>query len=228
MNRARDRRVNDPAYIQWQKEYAAEQAATPEAQFQRAANAEAEANRQTVLNARLSDAYLNAFGTVNRSTFTEDQVPAVMDHFMSGSDYVRSRANADVLVEFILRNGLSPANIGSYTIAHSILKLWNCYVDEVAPVEVAPVVIDTRTPSEIAEAKYKSRMTEIVVYDPNTNIGYTEFDLENKVDSKTELRLRRLMEGRIGNNLYDVYLEIKDIQAQQAAEKARKAQEEAQ
>ena len=89
-------------------------------------------------------------------------------------------------------------------------------------------MIDTRTPSEIAEAKYKSRMTEIVVYDPNTNIGYTEFDLENKVDSKTELRLRRLMEGRIGNNLYDVYLEIKDIQAQQAAEKARKAQEEAQ
>ena len=181
-----------------------------------------------MLNARLSDAYLNAFGTVNRSTFTEDQVPAVMDHFMSGSDYVRSRANAHILVKFILRNGLSPANIGSYTIAHSILKLWNCYVDEVAPVEVAPVAIDTRTPSEIAEAKYKSRMTEIVVYDPNTNIGYTEFDLENKVDSKTELRLRRLMEGRIGNNLYDVYLEIKDIQAQQAAEKARKAQEEAQ
>lgn len=227
MNRARDHR-SGPAYEQWKLDRQKEIEAEPEFQFKQAANAEAEANRKGVLTTRLNDEYMATFGKIVRPPFREDLVSYAMDKFKEQTDYVRSRKNAIMLVEFIERNNLSPADIGSYLIAHAILKLWNCYPDEVAPVEVAPVVVDTRTPSETAEAKYKARMTEIVVYDPMDNRGYTEFDLEHKVDAKTERRLRRLMEGKHGNNLYDVYLEIKDIQHQQAIALAQKLQEEQQ
>lgn len=227
MNRARDHR-SGPAYEQWLIDRQKEIEAEPEFQFRQAANAEAEANRKGVLTTRMNEAYLSKFGTVVHPPFSEDQVPFAIEHFQAESDYVKSRGNAAVLVDFIERNNLSPANIGSYQIAHAILKLWAAYPDEVAPIEAAPVVVDTRTPSEIAEAKYKARMTDIVVYDPFTKIGYTAFDLENKVDSRTELRLRRLMEGKHGNNLYDAYMEIQDIKHRQAAELAQKAEEEQQ
>ena len=104
------------------------------------------------------------------------------------------------------RNDLAPT-ANNFGTLHRLLLQYGAYPDE--PVQVvtpAPVEeVETRTPSEIAEAKYKARMTEIVVYDPIDNKGYTEFDLENKVDAKTERRLRRLMEGKIGNNNYDTY-----------------------
>jgi cysteine synthase len=73
-------------------------------------------------------------------------------------------------------------------------------------------------------ANYRERLTKIVVYDPIDNKPYTEFDLE-QCDSRTELRLRRLMEGRIGSSTYDTYMEIQDIKQQQAVELARKLAE---
>jgi hypothetical protein len=230
MRRSRDNREGTPAYEQWKveraAEIAAEQAADPEFQFKQAANAEAEANRRGVLTMPMNEEYLKTFGTVVHPPFDESKVAFIMDKFKNEYDYVSSRGNAHVLVDFLDRNNLSPASLESFKLAHAILKLWNCYEDTVAPVEVAPVVVDTRTPSEIAEEKYKTRMTEIVVYDPHTNIGYTEFDLENKVDSKTELRLRRLMEGKIGNELYTEYMNRKNWQAARDAEIARLAAEE--
>jgi hypothetical protein len=88
---------------------------------------------------------------------------------------------------------------------------------------VAPIAPEPEQPShrEVADAKYEDRMTKIVVHDPLDNRGYTEFDLE-RVDARTELRLRRLMEGRIGSSAYDNFLNVKDAQAARDAELAQR------
>jgi hypothetical protein len=232
--RARDHR-SGPAYDQYlldrQAEIAAEQAAaaqTPEAQFKSAIDELHATEREAVLNSPISDENLSKFGVIDRSAFTEAQVESAMEAFKSTSDYVRSPANAKVLVNFIVRNKLSPGVFNSYMLAHKVLQLWAAYPDATTPEPTADPVpapaVDPRTPSEIAAAKYRVRMSKIVVYDPIDNKPYTEFDLE-QCDSKTELRLRRLMEGRIGSSTYDTYMEIQDIKAQQAAELARKLAE---
>jgi hypothetical protein len=234
MNRARDHR-SGPAYDQYlldrQAEIAAEQAAaaqTPEAQFKSAIDELHAEERNAVLNSLISDVNLAKFGTIVRSAFTEEQVDAAMEQFKADTDYVRSPANASVLVNFIVRNKLSAGVVGSYLLAHKILQLWAAYPDAATPAPIAaPVpapIVDPRTPSEIATANYRERMTKIVVYDPTDNKPYTEYDLE-QCDSAKERRLRRLMEGRIGNDRYDTYLEIQDIKQQQAAELARKLAE---
>ncbi len=234
MNRARDHR-SGPAYEQYlidrQAELEAEQAAaakTPEAQYKAALNELHADERNAVLSSPISDENLSKFGVIDRSAFTEAQVDSAMEAFKSTSDYVRSPANASVLVNFIVRNKLSAGAFNSYMLAHKILQLWAAYPDATTPAPIAATVpapiVDPRTPSEIATANYRERMTKIVVYDPTDNKPYTEFDLE-QCDSAKERRLRRLMEGRIGNDRYDTYMEIQDIKAQQAADLARKLAE---
>ena len=227
---ARDTREGDPAYEAWKIEHQAEvdaaNAADPEYQFKQAANIEAEANRQTALTKRLSGEYLAAFGNVERGRCSEEEkVAARVEFRATATDYIRTEANGKTLVDMVDRNQLHPGVVASYLLCHAILQHWSGYPDTVVPVEVEPVVIDPRTPSEKAAARYEERMTKIVVYDPLDNKGYTEFDLENKVDSKTELRLRRLMEGRIGNERYEEYMQIQDIKATQAADRASQAAE---
>ena len=244
MNRARDRRVNDPAYIEWQKEHQAEldaekaaQAAAaandPAAIYAATANAEAEQNRELVLNGVLSDAYLGQFGTIVRQPFKESQVEVAMDQFMTETtDYVRTRANAAVLVEFLYRNNLSPAVCGSYRIAHAILKLWVGYPDEVAPQPetryndsqvIDPVSL--LTPSEAAIYRHQQYFEKIIGHDESGR-GWTMQEID-ALPSKEMLRLLRLFEqGHRGSNLLTVYREIQDIKQQQDAEKARIGAEE--
>ena len=123
------------------------------------------------------------------------------------------------IVDFMAANKLDAEQAGAWSFSFAILKNAEIF-GEPQPKVVAPAP-EPLSPTEQAEAKYKARMTEIVVYDPLTNAGYTEFDLENKVDSKTELRLRRLMEGNIGNERYTEYMNRKDWQAKQAEQVAR-------
>jgi hypothetical protein len=215
---------------------AAEAAAmqTPEAQYKASINQLFTQERNVVLHGGLSDAYLSQFkqfGTLKRGTCSESEAIAARVKFRETTPtYIRNNTNGATLVALVKRNGLLESDPVSYAVCWEICKIWGLVVDadpvEEVPVPVAEVVpvveVDTRTPSEIAEAKYKARMTEIVVYDPIDNQGYTEFDLENKVDSKTELRLRRLTEGRIGNEQYAEYMNRKDWQA---AERARIAAE---
>ena len=228
MRNTRDRRVNDPAYIQWQKDYQAEQDATPEAKFKAAADADAEVRRQIVLTQPLSDEYLSGFGKVDHSV-AKDEVAVLntTNRFAAQADYVRSRANSETVVDFVLRNNLNPANIDSFNLAHAILKLWNGYKDEVTPVETAPVEPEqvlSRSDQMIVD--HQNYIDNIVGTDEYGK-SWTEEMIDKELDAKAGLRLRRLFEkGHRGSSLYDVYREIKDIQQQQAAEKARRAQQE--
>ena len=228
MRNTRDRRVNDPAYIQWQKDYQAEQDATPEAKFKAAADADAEVRRQIVLTQPLSDEYLSGFGKVDHSV-AKDEVAVLntTNRFAAQADYVRSRGNSETVVDFVLRNNLTPANIDSFNLTHAILKLWNGYKDEVTPVETAPVEPEqvlSRSDQMIVD--HQNYIDNIVGTDEYGK-SWTEEMIDKELDAKAGLRLRRLFEkGHRGSSLYDVYREIKDIQQQHAAEKARRAQEE--
>jgi hypothetical protein len=236
MQRTRNRRVNDPAYEEYladrAKEEAAEKAAADAAQandpvaiYAAAANAEAEAQRELVLHGRLSDRYMSDFGAVVREPFSEGQVQVAMDQFMVQTpDYVQTKANAAVLVEFLYRNNLSPGARTSYRLAHKILKLWNGYVDEVAPqiaqeaapvAEVAPVL--SRSGQAILD--HQRFMDEIVGID-ELGKQWTAAELDH-LPAKEELRLRRLFEqGHRGSNLLTVRREILDIKQRQDAERA--------
>jgi hypothetical protein len=227
---ARDHHANDPDYIQWQKEYEAEQkaaqAADPEFQFKQAANAEAEAKRKGVLTTPLNEAYLATFGTIVRPPYDESKVEYFMDRFKNESDYVRSRGNAIVLVDFLDRNNLSPASLESFKLAHAILKLWAAYPDEVTPVEVeqqpAQSVLSRSDQAIVEHQNY----IELIVGTDEYGKSWTAAELD-RLPAKDELRLRRLFEkGHRGSNLYDVYREIKDIQQQQEVERNRIAAEE--
>src|ERR1700678_1140009 len=145
----RDHR-SGPAFETWKierqaeidAEKAAQEAAAandPAAIYAATANAEAQHNRQLVLSGVLSDEYLSSFGTIVRQPFTEAQVEIAMAEFMAQTpDYVKTKVNAKVLIEFLYRNNISPAACSSYRIGHAILKLWALYPDEVVP-QTAPV-----------------------------------------------------------------------------------------
>jgi hypothetical protein len=227
---ARDHHANDPDYIQWQKEYEAEQkaaqAADPEFQFKQAANAAAEANRHGVLTMPMNEAYLATFGTIVRPPFDESKVAYFMDRFKNEFDYVSSRGNARVLVEFIERNNLSPASLESFKLAHAILKLWRCYPDEFAPVVEEQPAQPVLSRSEQAIVDHQNYIERIVGTDEYGK-SWTDEMIDRELNAKDGLRLRRLFEkGHRGSNLYDVYREIKDIQQQQEAERNRIAAEE--
>jgi hypothetical protein len=242
MNRARDRREGTPAYEEYlrdrQAELDAEKAAAdaaaandPVAMAQRAMDAEAEATRALVLTGRLSDRFMSDFGAVVREpSFTEAQVENALNEFKAQTpDYVQTKANAAVLVEFIYRNNLSPGARTSYRLAHKILALWNWYVDEVAPQiaqEAAPVaeVVPVLSRSEQAILDHQKFMEEIVGTD-EMGKQWTAFELD-RLPAKEELRLRRLFEeGHRGSNLLTVRREILDVKQQQDAERARIAAE---
>lgn len=146
---------------------------------------------------------------------SEASVRQAIDTFLSNG-WKKSDKNARLLLTTLSEKGLT-ASLTNLRLVDAELKSKGLYPEPT-----------TMTPTEISEAKYKARLTEIVVYDPLTNIGYSEFDLEHKVDSKTELRLRRLMEGNIGDERYTEYMNRQDYKAQQAAETNRIAADEAQ
>jgi hypothetical protein len=238
-----DRQLS-PAYTEYLKDKQAEadQAAAdavaaeaariandPVLSFQQSANTQAEVERNVVLNGVVNELYLAQFGHYRKGTCSEDQKVAARVKFREAAkDYIRNNSNGAVLVAMVDRNGLHPGDVESYLICHEILKIWGGYVDADPIAEPAQPVAEPEvilTPSQQADKDYEYRHTVIVVYDPIDGKGYTEFDLDTKVSSQTELRLRRLMEGKVGNNRYDEYMQTQDIKHQQAIETNQAADE---
>ena len=157
--------------------------------------------------------FLKGYGAVNTSeNLSEAQAQRDMDSFLQTTCFRKSNLNARLIIKTLNDAGLMPFEENLHTV-DAFLRSTNAYPEPT-----------TMTPSEIAEAKYKARMTEIVVFDPLDNRGYTEFDLEH-CDSSKERRLRRLMEGRIGNDKYDEYLERRNIQHALDLARAKAAEE---
>jgi hypothetical protein len=239
MRNMRDSRANDPAYIQWQKEYQAEQdaaqaaaASTPEAQYKAALDELHAEERNAVLTGVISDVNLAKFGTVVRGSCSEAQTILARTEFREmATDYVRTPANGTTLCAMVARNGLHQGNPYSYMLCHKILQLWAGYPDATVPVEQPEQttryknveVVDPRstlTPSERAIYDHQQHIDKIVGHD-EFGKGWTEAELD-QLPSKDELRLRRLFEqGHRGSNLLTIRREILDIKAQQDAERAQ-------
>jgi hypothetical protein len=129
---------------------------------------------------------------------------------------------AKMLCDMVDRNHLHPGALASYLLCHALLQHWSGYPDLVVPVE-QPAPVEVLTPSEQFAVDQVNLDTVFAIVD---GVEISERYL-NSLPSRDELKIRRKLEkGHAGNQTFDTYLEIKDIQHQQAAEKARKAQEE--
>lgn len=242
LQRTRNRRVNDPTFLEYLADQAKEQAAIkaeqdalaaaadaadPMKAFQKASDAEAEATLNIIRTAYIPESLLAVERLNGRVIANEQAAISNWKYFAANTPSFKPEYMGRPLLDAAERSQIIPT-APAYTKLHELMLAFSAYVEPEQAVAPPPVEeVETRTPSEIAEAKYKARMTEIVVYDPIDNKGYTEFDLENKVDAKTERRLRRLMEGKIGNNNYDTFIEIKDAQFRRDQDIAARAAAEA-
>jgi hypothetical protein len=217
MNRARDRREGTPAYEEWKAS--------------RQLEIEEEQNRELVLSGVLSDEYLSGFGTIVRQPFSEAQVDTAMAQFMAETaDYVKTKANAKVLIEFLYRNNISPAACSSYRIGHAILKLWALYPDEVVP-QTAPVPQMVEEPQQVLTPSEKFMADQVnldTVFAIVDGVEISERYL-NSLPSREELKIRRKLEkGHAGDSNLDEYLERRDVKFAMEQEVARKGAEESQ
>lgn len=226
MRATRDRRVNDPIYLQYLDDLAKEQAAikaeqdaladqTPEAMYERAADAEA----QTILELLRTGYVPESVLPVERINGRSVVQSAKINNFkwFAENEPNFERWMAEQLIDCAFRNDIVPV-APNYKKLHELMLQCSAYEEPAQPVAQPEVEKPEQvlTPSQLAEQHYMQRRTNIVVHDPVSGKDFTEYDLEHNVDSKTELRLRRLMEGRIGNEQYDEFLSRKDWQAAEA------------
>jgi hypothetical protein len=238
MNRARDHRTNDPAYIEWQRnrqaELDAEKAAADIAQaaaeatdpvkaFQKASDAEAEAQRDLVLNGVLSESVLP--GERVRGRAVNEVIAGENFKAWTQQESTFKKYMFETFYAALKRNDLAPI-ANNFGTMHRLLLQYNCYTDE--PVqEVAPVVeeLPHYTASEQAVIDHQKYCEEIIGHDESGK-GWT-MEMVDALPSKEMLRLLRLFEqGHRGSNLLTIRREILDIKQQQEAERQKIAAEE--
>jgi hypothetical protein len=205
----------------------AAEAADPILSFQKVSDAEAQAALETIRTGYIPDSMLPGVERMNGRVIANEN--AAIQNFKYFADTTPSFQlwMGYPLLNAAERSDLAPI-ASNYTALHNLMLVYSAYPDEPAQVAASASAVEepaqqVLTPSQQAERNYIKRRTDLVVHDPVTGRNFTEFDLEHEVDSKTELRLRRLMEGRIGNERYTEFLNIKDWQAKQQAETAAKA-----
>jgi hypothetical protein len=166
----------------------------------------------------------------------EDMILSAMTAFCDSEVFAayreRGSANAErqnlqkkivwTLYEFLKLNHIDPRHETSWAAAWTYLNKAGM-IPAAIPAPAAPVE-PTLTPSQEASERFRKNVTEIIVYDPQTHIGYTENEL-SRLDSATERRLRRLIEGREFSPAVENFLETKDLQAKRDAEMLRQAME---
>jgi hypothetical protein len=207
--------------------------ADPILSYQKSTNELYAGEQHIVLHGVVDERYLAQFGTVKRGRCSEEQKTAARIEFRRvATDYIRNEANGAILCAMVDRNGLHPGAVESYLLCHKVLLLWAGYPDvvvEEAPiVEVAPVVEEVEpvlTPSERFKVDQVNLDTVFAIVD---GVEISDRYL-NSLPSRDELKIRRKLEkGHAGNQTFDTFLEIKDIQFARDADIARRAAEEAQ
>jgi len=239
--RARDRKVNDPTFLEWQasraleveQENAAAQAAQeaadaadPMKTFQKSVNMLAEEIRTAILTGqRLPDDVLQIEHVQGRS-INEDVAVQNVNWWANNQGRAAGFQNYmfSFLYDFVKVNDGSPT-AETFQKCFQLLKDYNCLPE--APVaqpepEVAEPVL---TPREASIKKFNDDRTIVVVTDPETGREYTEHML-SLLDSVTERRLRRIAENRIGSSNFETYLDVKTAQFERDQEIAKSAAEE--
>ncbi len=234
MQKTRDRRVTDPTYIEYQRNRQAElteeqcqrdaaAAQDPVTMAQTAMTQTALATRDAIRTQRLSQDFLPG-ERINGRKINEDVAISNFKLFATTQPGFKKDIHGRQLLDMMEFQDLAPL-VENYKALFALMTEYAVFVEpeRVSASATEGVAEPVLTPSQQAERNYIRRRTDLVVHDPVTGRNFTEFDLEHEVDSKTELRLRRLMEGRIGNERYAEFLNIKDWQAKLQAETAAKA-----
>ena len=161
MQKTRNRRVEDPDFIAWQKEYQQEQdaakavadeaqaaldAADPVKAFQQASNVEAEAVRETILTGYISDSILPGVERMNGRTIANEQAAVNNWKYFAESTASFHYYMADALLSAAERSDLAPI-APNYLALHNLLLAYGAYPEAPAqpaveqPVAVAEEVV---------------------------------------------------------------------------------------
>ncbi len=233
MNRARDHRTNDPTFIEWQKEYQAEQeaakavveAADPVLQAQRALDAEALAVQELLRTGYVPDSMLPGVERMNGRVIANEAAAIRNWKYFADTCPTFQHWMADALLSAAERSDLAPI-APNYLALHNLMLEYGAYPEPPAVTETAPITEEPmHTPSELAVLKHQDYMTKIVGVD-ETGREWTDEAIDRELSAKDGLRLRRLFEsGTRGDSRLLIYREIQDIKAQQEAERERLAAE---
>jgi|HubBroStandDraft_2_1064218.scaffolds.fasta_scaffold397327_1 hypothetical protein len=241
---ARDHRSNDPIYLEYLADLAKEQAAIkaeqdalaaadeaadPELQFKRAADAEAQTVLELLKTGFVPESILpierlngrviaNEQAMINNWRFFAENTPSFKPDYMGRP-----------LLDAAFRSQIIPT-APAYTALHNLMLQYGAYPEPPAQVAVTePEIVEpVLTPSERAAKKYSDDRTIVVVTDPATGQQFTEHML-SQLSAVEERRLRRIAEkGTSFGSAYEGYLDVKDTQHARDQEIARRAAEEAQ
>jgi hypothetical protein len=228
----RDRRVNDPTYIEWQRAYQAEQdAATaaaldadPVAKAERSMDVEAQAIRQTILTGYIPESLLPGIARMNGCPIGNEKAVIQNFKFFAATNPSFKRWMGYPLLEAAERSDIAPI-APNYTALHNLMLAYSAYPDEpVQPVTQPEVTEAPMSPSDRAIVEHQNYCEEIIGHDESGKAWTMQ--MVDALPSKEMLRLLRLFEsGHRGSNLLTTYREMLDIKQQQEAERARIAAE---
>ncbi len=244
LQRTRNRRVNDPTFLEYLADQAKEQAAIkaeqdalaaaadaadPMKAFQKASDAEAQTVLELLRTSYIPESLLAVERLNGRVIANEQAAINNWRFFAANTPSFKPEYMGRPLLDAAERSQIIPT-APAYTTLHNLMLQYGAYPDEPvqvvapAPVEELPPVLSR---SEQAVIDHQRYCEEIIGHDESGK-GWTLQEVD-ALPSKEMLRLLRLFEqGHRGSNLLTIRREILDIKQQQDAEKARQAAEEAQ
>jgi hypothetical protein len=243
MRATRDRRVNDPVYLQYLDDLAKEQAAikaeqdaladqTPEAMYKRAADQEANAIRELLRTGYVPDSLLPDTERMNGRVISNQQAAINNWKYFADTCETFQIWMGRQLLDASERSDLAPI-APNYKKLHELMLQYSAYEEPAQPVAQPETryedveIVDPRSllsPSEQAVYDHQQYIEKVVGHD-EFGKGWTDAELD-RLPAKEELRLRRLFStGTRGDSRLLEYRERQDIKAVQEAERARIAAE---
>jgi hypothetical protein len=238
MRATRDRRVNDPIYLQYLDDLAKEQAAikaeqdaladqTPEAMYKRAADAEAQTILELLRTGYVPESVLPVERINGRSVIESAKINNFK--WFAENEPNFERWMAEQLIDAAFRNDIVPV-APNYKKLHELMLQYSAYEEPAQPVAQPEPASATEPTSRIAQwkpsEKFKVEQANLdKVFALVDGVEISERYL-NSLPSREELKIRRKLEkGYAGNQNFDTFLEIKDAQFERDAEIARRARE---
>jgi hypothetical protein len=238
VQRTRNRRVNDPAFLEYLADQAKEQAAIkaeqdalaaqdPTVMYTAAANRLAEETRELILTGYIPDTLLSGCERM-AGRVIKDEGAAIRNFqwFVQNTPSFHPHYMGRPLLDAAERSDLAPTG-PNYTALFNLMVQYGAFPEEPAQPVVTETVVEVLpvlSRSEQAVIDHQRYCDEIIGHDESGK-GWT-MQMVDALPSKEMLRLLRLFEqGHRGSNLLTIRREILDLKQQQDAERERIAAE---
>lgn len=253
---ARNRRVNDPAYVQYLADVAKEQAeskaaldaaldaaqeADPMKAFQKASDAEALALQELLRTGFVPESVLPGVERINGRKVVESVQISNWKYF-ADTCLTFQRWQAEQLIDASLRNDIAPV-AANYLALHNLMLQYGAYVEPAQPAVEQPVAVAEEVVF-VDRAGYEWTQSAINALSASDRAGvnhqiYCEKTLGHSEDGKAwtmqmidrlpsnEMRSLLLLFERGHRSRADQYFDVKDAQKARDAEIARRTAAEA-